>query len=268
MEFRYDKDSFPTVLLAGRYPFADKQFSVNYRSDRHNALHIYDYHGRIELGGRRYAIHPGTITITPAGCDARYDLEAPGFHLCAHFSFPKREGKPGAVRSLPLCIVPGEARSTAEAKFMNLAWWRQQAETSADASHATSLVLQEFLIWLGLISGNPHSMGSGRKARTAVVDAVAKIDRCLLGGIRIKDVCRSAGLSQNYLARLFHRQYGMTMTRYLIKRRIEFARHLLVCTSLPVKEVGARVGIPDPQHFNKLFRKMVGKSPSSYRQEC
>ena len=36
-------------------------------------------------------------------------------------------------------------------------------------------------------------------------------------------------------------------------------------TNLPVKQVGVRVGMPDPQHFNKQFRHFTGQSPTSYR---
>jgi AraC-like DNA-binding protein len=95
-----------------------------------------------------------------------------------------------------------------------------------------------------------------------------EIDRYMTRDVRIREICRNAGLSQNYLARLFRKQYGCTMNRYLINRRLEFARHLLECTSLPIKEIGVRAGLPDPQHFNKLFRKITGKSPSAFRKKA
>ncbi|OGV37678.1 MAG: hypothetical protein A2X48_09810 [Lentisphaerae bacterium GWF2_49_21] len=259
-------DDLPRVIRAGRYPLADRNFSVSYLNSGTNALHIYDYHGKIRLSGNQYAIAPGTISITPTGTDARYDLEKPGFHYCTHFKFPAKSAKSGKELSLPLCIELGEARSAAESKFMNLVWWIQQAEASPEADHAASLVLQEFLIWLYWINKS-RSENFGRKARTAVVSAAMEIDRCLSKEISIPEISRTAGLSQNYLALLFRRQYGITMNRYLIIRRIEYAKHLLECTALPVKEIGTRVGLPDPQHFNKLFRRIAGKSPSQFRNK-
>ncbi|MFZ2657650.1 MAG: helix-turn-helix transcriptional regulator [Victivallales bacterium] len=266
MLFNFEIDSLPQVLRAGRYPLADRNFSVNYLNGSTNALHIYDYHGKIRLSGNQYDIVPGTISITPIGIDARYDLEKPGFHFCTHFKFPAKSGKKGMELSLPLCMDLGEARSAVESKFMNLVWWFQQAEASPEAGHAAALVLQEFLIWLQWINKS-RSGNFGHKARTAVVNAAMEIDRCLSLEISIPEICRTAGLSQNYLARLFRSQYGVTMNKYLINRRIEYARHLLECTALPVKEIGTRVGVPDPQHFNKLFRKTTGKSPSAFRKK-
>ncbi len=265
MPFNFKIAALPQVIRAGRYPLADRDFSISYLNAGTNALHIYDYHGKIRLGGKQYDIAPGTVTITPAGTDSRYDLGKPGFHFCTHFKFSGHGSSRGMELSLPLCINLGEARSAAESKFMNLVWWIQQADASAEADHAASLVLQEFLIWLDR-TGKSHEGNFGYKARTAVVNAAMEIDNCMSRKIRISKICRTAGLSQNYLARLFRSHYGVTMNKYLINRRIEFARHLLECTSLPVKEIGERVGISDPQHFNKLFRKTTGKSPSSFRK--
>lgn len=264
MSFDFDIDALPQVIRAGRYPLADKNFSVSYHNNVTNSLHIYDYYGKIRLGGNQYDIVPGTATITPVGIDSRYDLEKSGFHFCTHFKFPG-QGKKRMEIALPLCINLGEVKSAAESKFMNLIWWAQQADTSPEADHAASLVLQEFLIWLNRVSKS-HAESIGHKARTAVVNAAMEIDRCMSREIRISQICRTVGLSQNYLAKLFHSQYGVTMNKYLIHRRIEFARHFLECTSLPVKDIGVRVGIPDPQHFNKLFRKSTGKSPSEFRK--
>ncbi|MFA6291191.1 MAG: helix-turn-helix transcriptional regulator [Victivallales bacterium] len=265
MPFNFKIDDLPQVIRAGRYPLADRDFSVSYLNGGTNALHIYDYYGKIRLGGNQYDISPGTVTITPTGMDARYDLAKPGFHFCTHFKFSASGEKRGSELSLPLRINLGEAKSAAESKFMNLVWWIQQADSSDEAGHAASLVLQEFLVWLDRI-GKSHAANLGHKARTAVVNAAMEIDRYMSHEIRISEICRTVGLSQNYLARLFRSQYGVTMNKYLINRRIEFARHLLECTSLPVKEIGSRIGISDPQHFNKLFRRTTGKSPSSFRK--
>jgi len=35
---------------------------------------------------------------------------------------------------------------------------------------------------------------------------------------------------------------------------------------LPIKEIAIRVGLPDPQHFNKIVRRQLGASPSELRR--
>ena len=73
------------------------------------------------------------------------------------------------------------------------------------------------------------------------------------------------GVSQNYLARRFRARHGMTLQRYLLGRRIEFARHLLNSTELPVKVVAIEAGLGNPQYFHRQFVRAVGHSPSQER---
>ena len=73
-------------------------------------------------------------------------------------------------------------------------------------------------------------------------------------------------MSQNYLSQLFRKQYGVTIQHYTLIRRMEVAKHLLVTTNERVKEIGVRVGLPDAQYFNKVFRRMSGTSPNGCRQ--
>ena len=73
------------------------------------------------------------------------------------------------------------------------------------------------------------------------------------------------GLSQNYLARRFKARFGVTLQGYLRNCRMEYAGLLLATTDMPIGQVGACVGLPDPQHFNKQFRAVFGESPSAAR---
>jgi two-component system response regulator YesN len=82
----------------------------------------------------------------------------------------------------------------------------------------------------------------------------------------IGDLAKGVGLSADYVARLFARRYGMTVQHYLLLRRVELARHLLISSDLRVSEIGREVGLPDPQYFNKQFRRVVGQSPVAFRE--
>lgn len=72
-------------------------------------------------------------------------------------------------------------------------------------------------------------------------------------------------LSQPTLNRLFREATGQTIHQYILERRLEFARHLLVQTTMRIKEIAENAGFSNPFHFSSLFQKTHHCSPSVYR---
>ncbi len=69
-----------------------------------------------------------------------------------------------------------------------------------------------------------------------------------------------------HLSHIFKEEIGMSPIQYLIKCRIDEAKRLLEHTDLSVKEVAQRVGYPNANYFNILFKKMTGESPGKFRR--
>jgi AraC family transcriptional regulator len=74
-----------------------------------------------------------------------------------------------------------------------------------------------------------------------------------------------AQMSPAYFARLFKGATGQTPHQYVLRCRLERAQHLLTETTLPLHEIGARVGYADQSHFTALFRQSVAITPKAYR---
>jgi len=70
-----------------------------------------------------------------------------------------------------------------------------------------------------------------------------------------------------YISQLFKKETGVTFIQYLHDYRIAKAKELLLAnTTLPVQLVGHQVGYENPQHFMKVFKKIAGCTPRSYRE--
>jgi len=76
------------------------------------------------------------------------------------------------------------------------------------------------------------------------------------------------GLSISHFSYLFHKETGLTITRYLEKLRVDFAKSQLLSTSLSIKEIAADAGYGDQNYFSRVFKKLAGCSPANYRQEA
>jgi AraC-like DNA-binding protein len=73
-------------------------------------------------------------------------------------------------------------------------------------------------------------------------------------------------IATDHLRRLFRQATGRTPLDYLSELRVAEAKRLLKGGGLGVKQVAARVGIPDPYYFSRVFKKVTGWRPSAYLQ--
>lgn len=94
----------------------------------------------------------------------------------------------------------------------------------------------------------------------------AFVRKHLAEDLRIADIAAAGGASPATATRVFRAAAGCSPARYLQRMRMERAESLIRTTSLGLGEIGARVGINDPYHFSKLFKKIKGIPPSSVRK--
>jgi AraC-like DNA-binding protein len=75
-----------------------------------------------------------------------------------------------------------------------------------------------------------------------------------------------ACLSPSYFGDLIKRETGITAQRYIQNKVIDLSKQYVLDPSLSVNQVAYRLGFQYPQHFTRMFKKMVGVTPSEYRQ--
>jgi AraC-like DNA-binding protein len=79
-------------------------------------------------------------------------------------------------------------------------------------------------------------------------------------------VAKAVNISTFYFCKLFKRTTGLTFTDYLARVRIEKAKRLLLDQNRRTSEVAYEVGFQSLTHFNRVFKKLAGRSLTSYRQ--
>ncbi len=107
----------------------------------------------------------------------------------------------------------------------------------------------------------------GHHAEEIVEYTVLYMREHYMDDIDISSFSASMGFTSAYLTKIFNRYKGDTPLKYLTDIRIHEAKQLLSDTSLPIREVGEKVGYPDQFHFSKTFRKLTGMNPTAYRKE-
>jgi len=69
-----------------------------------------------------------------------------------------------------------------------------------------------------------------------------------------------------YFCKLFRKVTGTTFTEFVSRTRIEKARNLLLNPNLRVSEIAYTVGFQSLTHFNRVFKKILGESPTKFRK--
>ena len=74
-------------------------------------------------------------------------------------------------------------------------------------------------------------------------------------------------LSADHLARIFKKETGETLVKYITDKRINAAKELLSDTKTPIAQVASEVGYDNYSYFTKIFKEKIGVSPGDYRKQ-
>ena len=84
--------------------------------------------------------------------------------------------------------------------------------------------------------------------------------------ISLRQVARVVNVSFYYFCKRFRRVTGLSFTQFVSRTRIEKAKSLLLNPNLRVSEIAYAIGFQSLTHFNRAFKKIMGQSPTAYRQ--
>jgi AraC-like DNA-binding protein len=84
--------------------------------------------------------------------------------------------------------------------------------------------------------------------------------------LTLKQVSRQTGINQRRIAASIQKSFGCNFKTYVNKLRINESKRLLVESELNMGEIAFKVGFNNQTHFNRVFKNLVGISPSDFLQ--
>jgi AraC family transcriptional regulator len=85
--------------------------------------------------------------------------------------------------------------------------------------------------------------------------------------IGISELARLAGLSQYHFIRMFKHSVGLSPYQYVLSARISVAKEMLPKRDLSIDDVALAVGFSSASQLNRVFRKLIGVTPTIFRRE-
>jgi AraC family transcriptional regulator len=126
---------------------------------------------------------------------------------------------------------------------------------------ASSILQSEIERSSGANGSEPGALAGWQIARVR-----AFIEENLHSNIDTKNLSAVARRSPAHFSRSFKRAFGEPPHAYVIKRRLERARHLMVTTSESLSQIALSAGFSDQSHLCRLFQQAFGQSPSTWRR--
>lgn len=95
---------------------------------------------------------------------------------------------------------------------------------------------------------------------------ITRINADLTADLSLKAQAEALNVNASYLSALFKKETGTTLTEYVNRKRIEHAILLLNTTDMQIQVIAQYCGISDVNYFTKTFKKIIGKTPTEYRE--
>jgi AraC-like DNA-binding protein/ligand-binding sensor protein len=155
-------------------------------------------------------------------------------------------------------------KSTVDVEQLRTAYFETRVLTKARYG-AVLRLLGSFAQHLSLLS-NELMITQTSSESPAVTKARTFIAEHLGDEISLDQVARAANTSPFYFCKIFKAATGLTFTDYLSRARIERIKQLLLNPHTRISEAAYAAGFQSLSQFNRVFRRIVGEAPTTYRE--
>ncbi len=98
--------------------------------------------------------------------------------------------------------------------------------------------------------------------------AISYMEKNLLGNPKLEEIANVVHLAPNYFHRKFKRTFAMTPLAYMLRRRLDVARQLLLSTDMTIRQVAHQAGFESQFYLSRVFKREYGVSPSEFRKQA
>jgi AraC-like DNA-binding protein len=238
-------------LLAGHHHRNDHQL-YNRRINEFVLIYCVGGSGWFQLDKQRYDINAGDMLFCPANLRHSYGCNREGWdiwwthcngnqvsHLCHAIGLTA--GNP--VRDIGI-------QPTLVHRFSALVDSLQKQSVATPWDAADNL----YRIFTCLI-----------RCCTKQLQGQSLAELAIAGCNSLDELVAKSGMSKYHFCRLFRAETGCSPWQYVLGRKVERGKELLIGSGFSIKEIASQLGFANPDYFAKLFAKHTGVTPSSYR---
>lgn len=161
------------------------------------------------------------------------------------------------TRPIPVVILSGRQLSLADVKRLEA--YTAVTLRSKDVSTQKEIAVSVHQALFDDDALPPHTSA-------LIKQSVAYLHQNYARPLTRQEIADELGMSEDYFSRTFSQELGISPWDYLNRYRVAQAKQQLVHSPDSVQRISRRVGFTDPAYFSRVFRRIVGESPSDFRK--
>lgn len=211
--------------------------------------------GAMQLDGRQLLYKPGALTLTRPHFD--HDERHDEYTDVIFFGF--------VYDDHPVPLPNGLYQDSANGEILDLVLKMKQELLERQLYHEArvNLMMNEIIVLLG------RSVNAGLPLQQPekLLYARRYMDENFAQPVNLRTLAEISGYSEDHFRHLFKKQTGLPPAQYVIRKRLEAARKMLLSTSASVSEIGSDSGFSTTSQFIELFKREWGVTPLQFRRK-
>jgi AraC-type DNA-binding domain-containing proteins len=120
-------------------------------------------------------------------------------------------------------------------------------------------------IWNDVINPIFKTMEQQGESETIINKIIEYLDSNINSDISLEQCAKVFSYNPNYLSRMIKGHFGKTFTEYVIEKKLEKCKDLLIKTDISIGELAEMFGYNNAQNFIRVFKRYVFMTPGQYR---
>lgn len=263
INFSYDiAEEFPFFIEMTGISYCDGTYKI----DRQNSsIYCFEYvmkgQGTVIINGEKFSPVEGDIYILQKGCNHLYysDKKNPWTKIWFNVKGPLVDHLIQAYNLNNIHHVENFDLKDLFEKFLSTA--QLSMENTKEIFNRTALIFHEIVLQIYNRINVNHPMYN-----PIAYKLKEYLDKCIMGHINLDELSRLIQKSVPQTIRIFKKEFGVTPYEYLLSKKIETAKLLLINSNMQINEIAFKLKFADEHYFSNYFKEKTGVSPRKFRK--
>ena len=238
---------------------------ATYKIDRKNSdIYCFEYiikgEGTVKIKNHEFIAVEGDIYILPKGCDHLYfsSVKNPWTKIWFNIKGPLIDN---LMQAYKLNNIYHIKNLELKDLFYKMFFTAQETNKPTEKIFQNaSIIFHEILLRVYSKVEIPKAINN-----ETALQLKQYIDSHIESNLSIKTLSNYVFRSPSQTIRIFKKEYGITPYDYLLSKKIETAKLLLVNTNMPIKQIALKLKFADEHYFSNYFKLKTGYAPISFR---